>query len=1012
MSNIPNNIEKEHIISAIQEIDNSGISNSRRNASEYALLYSGQEYPPKYVISIANKYANNEELSSNDFNSIQSRTFLTNLGFECIKKSDSLKNEFINWLTNNTRNNYFDNDKIRILEALDKYNSFFNIDIFNSDNGVNQLIEFINKNLYSDINSEFFEYSKGVSNHLPRAILGKKNYLTFLNQKNLKNAIINNENKFTWVPTHIAIANYLKDKKNEQHKLIEILKDAGVTGFSDRDINNVDIDLEVIDPFTFFCYIYKYGDSKRLEILQNIAKQLNIHYPKDECGIPSSNAQKVWLFPYKELRVNNEIERLWAFFYEVLDDTISNKSFEDLLLIRGIARTKLTEALFNANPKKYFPINGPTIPYLENVFGINPKFKTFDDYINILNQIQSKTDKPFYQLSYEAWLWNEEQKNKKDMKYWIYAPGRNADFWDEFYEKSIMGLGWDELGDLKQYSSKESIEIKLQELNNVTTSKRNNATANYEFANIMSIGDIVIVKTGRSSLLGYGVVTSDYYFDKTRNIYTSCRKVDWKLKGNWDVQKKLALKTLTDITKYKKDDGTNYYDGLMKIMMNDLIIESKKNTITIPKNQILYGPPGTGKTYKTKELAVQISNPNFIYDINWSIIERREEIVKEYYRLCEKDQIVFTTFHQSMSYEDFVEGIKPKTVKTKITYDVEDGVFKLLSDKAKDNWEANNKRFEKELAFDSVFSKLREEWEEDDSIKFPMKTDGNDFTIIGFTNKSIQFKKASGGTSHTLSINTLRNIFYDESKNRTTGVGIYYPPILAHLKKYKTQTDIPVTLNNYVLIIDEINRGNVSAIFGELITLLEDDKRIGQKEAIKITLPYSKDEFGVPSNLYIIGTMNTADRSVEALDTALRRRFSFTEVAPNSELLQGKEVEEIELKKLLETINDRIELLIDKDHKIGHSYFLNIKTLEDLKQTFKNKVIPLLEEYFFGDYGKIGLVLGDGFIKLKDDKDKISFAKNFTEKYEDAENLREKAVYTFTYESSWDKSTFISIYEQ
>ena len=668
--------------------------------------------------------------------------------------------------------------------------------------------------------------------------------------------------------------------------------------------------------------------------------------------------------------------------------------------IKSIAKDLSQRGLLNDN--QFFNVNDFEV--LENLH---------KNYFNIEEVIiKNNTGNNRIINSFSRFIEFKKSHKNQDMKYWIYAPGRNAEFWEEFYSEGIMGLGWDALGDLTKYPDKESIEKKLQELNNVTTSKRNNATANYEFANIMSIGDIVIVKTGRSSLLGYGVVTSDYYFDKTRNIYTSCRKVDWKLKGNWDVQKKLVLKTLTDITKYKEDDGTNYYDGLMQIMMNNSTKESEKNIIKIPKNQILYGPPGTGKTYKTKELAVQISNPNFIYDINWSIIERREEIVKEYDRLCEKGQIVFTTFHQSMSYEDFVEGIKPKTENEKVTYEVEDGIFKLLSDKAKDNWEANNKRFEKELAFDSVFSKLREEWEEDDSIKFPMKTDGNDFTIIGFTNKSIQFKKASGGTSHTLSINTLRNIFYDESKNRTTGVGIYYPPILAHLKKYKTQTDIPVTLNNYVLIIDEINRGNVSAIFGELITLLEDDKRIGQKEAIKITLPYSKDEFGVPSNLYIIGTMNTADRSVESLDTALRRRFSFTEVAPKPKLLSDLWYNIVNLELLLKTINDRIELLIDRDHKIGHSYFMNIGDLSGLKQTFKNKVIPLLEEYFFGDYGKIGLVLGDGFIKLKDDKDKISFAKNFTEKYEDAENLREKAVYTFTDEDSWDKNTFISIYEQ
>ena len=167
---------------------------------------------------------------------------------------------------------------------------------------------------------------------------------------------------------------------------------------------------------------------------------------------------------------------------------------------------------------------------------------------------------------------------------------------------------------------------------------------------------------------------------------------------------------------------------------------------------------------------------------------------------------------------------------------------------------------------------------------------------------------------------------------------------------------------NYVLIIDEINRGNVSQIFGELITLIEDDKRLGNSEALEDVLPYSKEKFGVPPNLYIIGTMNTADRSVEALDAALRRRFSFEEMLPKPEVITNREkgdksiVEGINLGLVLETLNKRIELLVDKDHQIGHSYFLSVESIKDLKSAFQNKIIPLLQEYFFGDYGKIGTV--------------------------------------------------------
>ena len=176
--------------------------------------------------------------------------------------------------------------------------------------------------------------------------------------------------------------------------------------------------------------------------------------------------------------------------------------------------------------------------------------------------------------------------------------------------------------------------------------------------------------------------------------------------------------------------------------------------------------------------------------------------------------------------------------------------------------------------------------------------------------------------------------------------------------------------NNYAIFIDEINRGNVSSIFGELITLIEPDKRLGMENAMTATLPYSRDTFGVPSNVDIYGTMNTADRSVEALDTALRRRFYFEEMLPRPDLLK-QEIKGFSLEGLLIRINDRIEALIDRDHTIGHSYLINVKSMDDLKLAFKDKIIPLLQEYFYGDYGKIGLVLGEGFVKMHPQENEI-----------------------------------------
>jgi 5-methylcytosine-specific restriction protein B len=233
---------------------------------------------------------------------------------------------------------------------------------------------------------------------------------------------------------------------------------------------------------------------------------------------------------------------------------------------------------------------------------------------------------------------------------------------------------------------------------------------------------------------------------------------------------------------------------------------------------------------------------------------------------------------------------------------------------------------------------------------------------------------------------------------KPTGVGIYYPAILEQLKSYQPSLIVEKEEKKYVLIIDEINRGNVSQIFGELITLIEEDKRLGQEEALEATLPYSKEKFGVPPNLYIIGTMNTADRSVEALDAALRRRFCFEEMHANSELIatEGKLKEfngflgDIDLELVLSTINKRVEKLLDKDHQIGHSYFLTISNILDLKTAFQRKIIPLLQEYFFGDYGKIGLILGKAFFELEVANEEDFFA-GFDDY--DASEFAEKPIY-------------------
>jgi len=424
----------------------------------------------------------------------------------------------------------------------------------------------------------------------------------------------------------------------------------------------------------------------------------------------------------------------------------------------------------------------------------------------------------------------------------------------------------------------------------------------------------------------------------------------------------------------------------------NLILDRKgenENNKIYSLNQILFGPPGTGKTYNTINKALEIIEGKSKEELDK---EEREELKKRFDEYKKGGQIEMITFHQSYGYEEFVEGIKAITNENdEILYQNEDGIFKKKSNLAKKNYINSLDGIERIKDFDIVFKEeILDKLEE----KLKIKTSRTYFNITDINLTTIHFDKATGKSEHSLSIKTLKKM-YDKRENDMIkgGMSTYYESVLKILlekskiiKKEKTDS------KNYVLIIDEINRGNISKIFGELITLIEENKRIGNKEELKITLPYSGEEFGIPKNLYIIGTMNTADRSIALMDTALRRRFEFIEMMPKAEIL-NENIGGINLQKLLEKINQRIEYLYDRDHTIGHAYFMNIATKKDLDKIMKNKIIPLMQEYFYDDWEKIQIVLGDHKKQLE----KQDILKSEIERYQFivSKEIKEKDILGF-----------------
>ena len=373
--------------------------------------------------------------------------------------------------------------------------------------------------------------------------------------------------------------------------------------------------------------------------------------------------------------------------------------------------------------------------------------------------------------------------------------------------------------------------------------------------------------------------------------------------------------------------------------------------LTYPLNQILYGPPGTGKTYGVVRKALEIIEGNASDDRS------------KFKKYIETGQIKFITFHQSYGYEEFVEGIKAETKNDNVSYKIEDGAFKRICKRA--NGDKILLKDVKEELTEDDFKKLYENYVD----KLPLfsnntygkiletPTDKQPFYIYKNNQYSILIKPQNSNDPKTISCDKLiKDIFYNDNY----GMPSYEPVIIQDILSQEYESYKTNHINqNYILIIDEINRGNISKIFGELITLIEPSKRLGADDEIMVELPYSKEKFGVPSNLYIIGTMNTADRSIALMDTALRRRFEFVEMMPEYDTLNETIIEGINVGKMLKTINERIEYLYDRDHTIGHAYFINVSDLKTLANVFKNKILPLLQEYFYDDWEKIRLVLGD-----------------------------------------------------
>lgn len=782
----------------------------------------------------------------------------------------------------------------------------------------------------------------------------------------------NTSNNFTWIPFYREFAKKLLEYRSNRTKLIEKIKDI-FSKMDSLDIPKLEKDNIIIDidPFTVFGLFNKnitYENRRKILSLIKDSFNINAEIPNDFNAIPVLNSLKSTFYYFQGEREDQDIDNLWDMFQIALEyeqnKYIENdfiEKFNTVIKQKGV-KWNITMGLFWISPYTYINLDDTNRTYLKNqkIKDFGSKMPDGNEYLSFCKQMRSQLENNknsinnFPAFSFYAYCASSQQ-------FWIKpADPDQFDFHGAF--KKFGFIDW---------TQKNNFKV-------------NDTVFIYASGSEQKICCKTIVERNN---IPYDDTQDDSEFNKGSKFEVSEKNKYVRLRLLQEIDD--AELSYANLVKLRYINST--IQGSIKITNQEFIDflnshfegktsmkpETKQNNLNIPLNQILFGPPGTGKTYSVRKYinAILSNNPGLKADNEEQRISYVVKYLKWYsaialamYSSGKKNKYLVSDILNQKLVNVFAQTKENKNLKEALW-----GQLQIHTDP--ESLTVKYKNRSEPFIFDKTEDS---KWYlTDEGIKFVEENLSEQLELLNAKNQTskiedfYKFITFHQSYSYEEFIEGIKPVINDDEENYN---GIKYEYNKGIFKEIcqKANSD---PKNKYLLIIDEINRGNISKIFGELITLIESDKRVNpngninfentqiEKGQLLVNLPYTKSKFGVPSNLYILGTMNTSDRSIATVDIALRRRFKFIEIMPDKNLVADFG---IGFKEIFEKLNTKIKLLLDRDHQIGHSYFINTKyknaDAETLKEIWFSEIIPLLNEYFYCDWEKLRRII-PGFLK-------------------------------------------------